>query len=108
MYTSTAPIPRNNASRAIAKGKLIVMAGIRLPRTAWLEFEDVFDEERSVPHTRQRWASSFTRVPQVGHNLVGFEEVSAKRNTNLEIPFIKLLEQIKKIESGTVGIEFIA
>jgi hypothetical protein len=33
-------------------------------------------EVRSVPQTRQRGASSLTRVPQVGHNLVGFDDFS--------------------------------
>ncbi len=69
--TMIAPMPRNNANKPIAAGRLKDIEGILLPWTtlaAWAVFS-IF--ARSAPHTRQRVASSFTRDPHVGHNLVG-------------------------------------
>jgi hypothetical protein len=70
-YTITAPIIRNNASRPMAPGRLNVMDGIRLPWTTMPACTTFSVLVRSAPQTRQRVASSFTRVPQVGHTLVG-------------------------------------
>ena len=71
--TRTAPIPRKRANKIKAIGKLNVIWGMRLP---WI-FLDLpvacSVPDKSVPHTRQREASSLTRVPQVGQSLVGFE-----------------------------------
>ncbi|HBY08913.1 MAG TPA: hypothetical protein DEH22_14470 [Chloroflexi bacterium] len=61
----------------IATGKLKVTCGIRLPRTALAETPPVsLLLLSSAPQTRQRVASSLTRVPQVGHNFVFLGELS--------------------------------
>lgn len=61
------------ANRPKAMGKFRVMTGMRLLRLIWAGLLELL---KSLPHTRQRVASSFTRVPQVGHNFVGFDGVS--------------------------------
>ena len=73
----TAPIVRKSAKKPNAAGRLNVTAGIRLPCTADWAGRFVFSLlVRSVPHTKQRVASSLTRVPQVGQSLVGVEDFS--------------------------------
>ena len=69
--TSTAPSPRNRASKPRAAGRLTVIVGIRLP---WTALEDVASAPplTSVPQTRQRVASSGSFVPQVGHSSIDF------------------------------------
>jgi hypothetical protein len=49
---------------------------MRLPWTALVFPSDFSVPDKSLPQTRQRLASSLTRVPQVGHNFVGFEGIS--------------------------------
>jgi hypothetical protein len=49
---------------------------MRLPWTFPVLRFDFSMPVKSLPQTRQRVASSLTRVPQVGHNFVGFEGVS--------------------------------
>ena len=75
--TNAAPIPKNIASNANAIGRLNVTWGMRLPWTALSLRAGLSIPLKSLPHTKQRAASSLTRVPQVGHNFVGFEGVSA-------------------------------
>jgi hypothetical protein len=70
-YTMIAPIPRNKANKPIAAGRDKVIEGIRLPSTTLDDCEAFSVIVRSAPQTRQRVASSFTRVPQVGHNFMG-------------------------------------
>src|SRR4030067_2759518 len=74
--TRTAPIPRKRANNTRATGKLNVISGIRLPCVAFVFCEDFSPPVRLLPQTRQRMASSLTRVPQVGQSFVGFEGVS--------------------------------
>ena len=74
--TNAAPIPKNNASNVNAIGRLKVTWGMRLPCTALSLRAGFSIPLKSLPHTRQRAASSLTRVPQVGHNFVGFDGVS--------------------------------
>lgn len=69
-------MPMNKANNPITEGKLRVKVGIRLPWTDLLGLEGRSVLVRSVPHTMQRSALSLMRVPQVGHNLVGFEGFS--------------------------------
>ena len=64
---------KNTASKPIATGKLKVISGIRLPRTdlaALSEESPLVDS--SLPQTRQRVASSFNLVPQVGQSFEGW------------------------------------
>ena len=73
-----APRARNKASRPMATGKLRVISGIRLPRMGLLAWPAPSPFlANSLPHTRQRVASSLRRVPQVGQSLVevGFSVV---------------------------------
>jgi hypothetical protein len=49
---------------------------MRLPWTALVFPSDFSVLVKSLPQTRQRLASSLTRVPQVGHNFVGFDGIS--------------------------------
>ena len=74
--TITAPMPRNIASKPIAAGKLNVMDGIRLPCTTLADWSTFSKFARSAPQTKQRVASSFTLVPQVGQIFVGVVFVS--------------------------------
>lgn len=74
--TNTAPMPRKRANNIRATGKLNVISGIRLPCTAFVFCKDFSPPVRLLPHTRQRVASSLTRVPQVGQSFVGFEGIS--------------------------------
>jgi hypothetical protein len=64
------------AKSSKATGKLKVSSGIRLPWIALPFLEGFSPPVKSLPHTRQRVASSLTRVPQVGQSLVGLEGVS--------------------------------
>ena len=75
-YTRMAPMAINSASNPNAAGKFNVITGIRLVRFIWAGLADLLELLKSLPHTRQRAASSFTRVPQVGHNFVGLDGVS--------------------------------
>jgi hypothetical protein len=72
-YTRVAPIAIKSASKPKAIGKFNVITGIRLPRLIWAGLEELL---KSLPQTRQRGASSLTRVPHVGQSFVGFEGVS--------------------------------
>lgn len=72
-YTKVAPMAINRASNPKATGKFNVITGIRFPRLIWAGLEELL---KSLPQTRQREASSLTRVPQVGQSFVGFEGVS--------------------------------
>ena len=74
--TSPAPIAKKIANRMIAKGRLMVICGIRLPRTAFPWTSADIPLVNSEPHTKQRVASSLTLVPHVGHSFVFFGEVS--------------------------------
>ena len=74
--TITAPIVRKSASKPRAAGRLSVIAGIRLPCTAFAGLAGFSKVPISAPHTRQRVASSERRVPQVGQSLVGVVGVS--------------------------------
>ena len=64
---------RNKANRAIATGRLKVIAGIRLPLTFDGLFPLVACVVKELPHTKQRSASSLTRVPHTGHIFVGLD-----------------------------------
>ena len=75
-YTKPAPMAKNKASKMIATGTLSVICGIRLPRTALAGAATSLVLLSSAPQTRQRVASSLTRVPQVGHNFVFLGELS--------------------------------
>ena len=75
-YTSVAPMAMNRAIKPRAMGRFSVMTGMRPPWTALAGLEDLLELVRSVPQTRQRGASSLNRVPQVGHNFVGFDGIS--------------------------------
>ena len=99
--TNAAPIPKNIASNANAIGRLKVTWGMRLPCTALSLRAGFSIPLKSLPHTRQRAASSLTRVPQVGHNFVGFDGVSDVIGTilprvawqrGLYQPFISLVQ----------------
>jgi hypothetical protein len=74
--TITAPINRKSVSKPRAAGRLSVIAGIRLPCTAFAGLAGFSTVPISAPHTRQRVASSDRRVPQVGQSLVGDVGVS--------------------------------
>ena len=73
-YVNPPPTPRKITNRSRTIGMLRVTSGIRLPLMAGscFAFPESFEVVlNTVPHTRQRGASSFTLVPQVGHSLVG-------------------------------------
>jgi hypothetical protein len=75
-YTSIAPIAIKRASNPNATGKFNVITGIRLPRFICAGLDGLLELLKSLPQTRQRAASSLTRVPHVGHSFVGFDGVS--------------------------------
>ena len=75
-YTRPAPITMKSKNKPKIAGKLNVIWGIRLPWTALDGLEGFSLLANSVPHTRQRAASSLCRVPQVGHTIVGLDFLS--------------------------------
>jgi len=83
--TMMAPIARKRANKPMADGRLRDITGIRLPWMALVAFLGIPAALRSAPQTRQRVASSLTRVPQVGHNLVGVGVVSGLISFRREI-----------------------
>jgi hypothetical protein len=64
---------RKSKNKPKTAGRLKVIWGRRLPWTAFDGFDGLSLVASSVPHTRQRTASSLCRVPQVGHTIVDFE-----------------------------------
>jgi hypothetical protein len=69
-------MPRKIASKIKAIGRLKVIWGIRLPCTVLDLPVDFSVPVKSLPQTRQRLASSLTRVPHVGQSFVGLDGVS--------------------------------
>jgi hypothetical protein len=67
---------KKSAKSPRAIGRLNVISGIRLPWISFTGREGFSPPARSLPQTRQRVASSLTRVPHVGHSFVGFEGIS--------------------------------
>jgi hypothetical protein len=66
-------------SRPRAKGKLIVISGMRGPCTPF-DFTGVAAGVNVLPQTRQRVALSFSLVPQVGQTFVFWVVVSGLIN----------------------------
>jgi hypothetical protein len=67
--TTPAPMKSKITSKARAKGKLMVISGMRGPCTP-LDFIGVAAGVNVLPHTRQRVAFSLSLVPQVGQTFV--------------------------------------
>src|SRR5574341_197588 len=94
----------------IIAGKLRVTSGKRLPCTAALAgLEGLSAVASSVPHTRQRVASSLKRVPQVGHSFVVFEVISGLISLSARARMVFRLKpwrlyQIRKVPSTTCGV----
>ena len=69
--TITAPMARKTAKSPMVAGRLRVISGMRLPRKPrGFESGLIPLVVNSLPHTRQRVASSLKRVPHVGQSFV--------------------------------------
>ncbi len=87
----------NSASSPRAVGRLSVITGRRVPWIALAGLDGRSGFNRSVPHTRQRTASSLSLVPQVGHSFVGFDGVSG-------ISFLRQPHRFSLIGPGLGGL----